>query len=62
MGEQIEILFTIDPDDDGMLWTRHDAVKPVIRKRSSLLSRDRLYLLEQGEGLEKGPSLTPTFQ
>ena len=54
MGEQIEIFFTIDPDDDCILWTRHDAMKPVNRKRSSFLSRDWLFLPAQGEGLEKG--------
>lgn len=59
MGEQIEIFFTIDQDDDCMLWTRHDAVKPVIRKRSSFLSRDWLFLPALGEGLEKDFSLLP---
>ena len=59
MGKQIEIFFTIDQDDDCMLWTRHDAVKPVIRKRSSSLSRDWLFLPALGEGLEKDFSLLP---
>ena len=59
MGEQIEIFFTIDQDDDCMLWTRHDAVKPVIRKRSSFLSRDWLFLPALGEGLERDFSLLP---